>query len=139
MIRLTGRNIGVRPRFYDNKTESGLLYIPEDSVRRANQGTVAFVGSEVKDISLGDYVLFSGYSGTTVRIDDGIIIILNEDFVTCRLDDIPLFVPGLFLRAPDNTYFAAPFESVTNLLNLARDTYDVKAPPPPRESYDREA
>lgn len=141
MIKLTGHNVGIKPQFYDNKTESGLLYIPEDSIRRANQGTVIYVGDEVKSVSVGDYVLFSGYSGTTVRTDEGVTIIMHEDFLTCKITDDVGEVPGLYLLQNRSSlweadiYFPAPILTVIELLNKYRPTLDVKVGKPPLDAY----
>lgn len=140
MIKLvTGRNVGIKPQFYDNKSESGLLYIPEDSIRRANQGTVIYIGEKVKSVKVGDYVLFSGYSGTTVRTDEGVTIIMHEEFLTCAITDDVGIIPGLWLHDPnglgEDAYFEAPILTVIELLNKARPTLDVKVGKPPLDAY----
>lgn len=125
MLKLIRANVGIRPRFYDNKTESGLLYIPEDSIRRANQGTVIYTGPHCKLVTLGDYVLFSGHSGTTVRTDGGVVIILSEEFLTCVIKEEVEKVPGLFMQ-DKNGYFDATYEGVIEMLNRAHDVLEVR-------------
>ncbi len=120
---------------YDNKSDSGLLYIPEDSIRRANQGTVSVIGSEVTTVKVGDFVLFSGYSGTTVRVDGEIVIIMHEDFLTCKIDEEIGEVNGLYMRMLEGEHIPAPHNFVIKMLNLAVQDRDVDIPKPKKEEY----
>lgn len=82
--------------------KKGSLHIPDDAIERTDQGIVAYVGPKVRDIRKGDYVLFSGYSGTTVQFEkdaDGTLIIMREKFVTCILEAPNTDVKGLYFRA----------------------------------------
>ncbi len=138
MIRLTGHNVAIKPKFYENKTESGLLYIPDDSIRRANQGTVSIIGDKVTTVSVGDFVLFSGYSGTTIHVDGIVLILMHEEFLTCKIDEELGEIPGLYLKDTFgiNSFFPATHDAVIAMLNDAREALDVTAPPPPKEAYD---
>lgn len=124
MIRLLGDKIAVVPIGDPNRTEgkpvysakeiealkasggfkesgSGSIFIPDEAKERADQGIVKYVGPKVKQIKIGDYVLYSGYTGTTVQFAkdaDGVLIIFREPFVTAILDNPDTDVPGLFFH-----------------------------------------
>lgn len=116
MIKPIGSNIAVEPRFDSDKTPGG-LYIPEMAQERCDQGIVKYVGPDVVDIKVGDYVLFSGYTGTTVRLEDeGIIIILREDFVTCIIEPPDTEIAGLYFRSKEGEYFQATYEMAMRII-----------------------
>jgi chaperonin GroES len=116
MIKLLGRQIAVDPRL-DSEKSSGGLYIPEIAQERADQGIVKYVGPDVIDVKIGDYVLFSGYTGTTVKLEDeGLLIIMHEDFVTCLIFPPDTEVPGLYFRDKQGEYFPATYEMATTII-----------------------
>jgi co-chaperonin GroES (HSP10) len=96
------------------ETKGGLI-IPDVAIGRFKQGIVKGVGPECKEVKFGDYVLFSGYSGTLVDVADDhtgrnreYAIVIPEDFITCVLEPnlgrTP--VPGLYLKdSQDGSYF----------------------------------
>lgn len=109
MIRLSENKIAVSPIFDPDKSPGG-IYIPEQAKDRCDQGIVKYIGPEVKDIKVGDYVLFSGYTGTLVSLEDeGLLIIFREEFVTCRIEPENVVIPGLFFKVKAESY---------NLMNL---------------------
>jgi co-chaperonin GroES (HSP10) len=147
MLTLNKNNIAVVPVFDSDKTEGG-LWIPDVAKKRANQGVVKYIGKDVKDISVGDYVLFSGYTGTTVRLGggEGVVIILHKDFVNAKilLTDA-VIVPGLFFqdRNPimgvESAYFPATYEQAVPLLAAALQDIgqklNIKTDKPAIEDY----
>lgn len=155
MLILKKHNIAVVPVGDPDKSEGG-LWIPEIAKKRANQGVVKYVGSAVKDISVGDYVLFSGYTGTTVRLSggEGIVIILHEDFVNAKIGlSENIIVPGLFFRSfhpkpsylnpnlGEYEYFNATYESAVPLIAAALEDFGnkmkVTAPKPTLDEYNQ--
>lgn len=68
----------------------GHIIIP-DSVRedkRPDQGVVYAIGPNVRDVTVGDHVLFSPYSGHKVSVVDiGVLHIMPEEAVIAWLDD----------------------------------------------------
>lgn len=112
------RNIGVQPIPDPDKTPGG-LWIPDEAKERTDQGIVKYVGPNVKNLKIGDYVLFSGYTGTTVQLEkdaDGTIIIMDERYVTAILDNPDTLVSGLYFKAFDGEYFEATYEMAMNLI-----------------------
>lgn len=94
MIKLLGSKIAVIPIEDPIKTKSGLLYKAEMYKQRVDQGIVKYVGPEVKDLKRGDHVLFSGYDGDWITIEDeGVLVVMHEETVDAILLDKgqPLF------------------------------------------------
>jgi Co-chaperonin GroES (HSP10) len=98
MIKLLENKIAVTPIYDPDRI--GSIYIPDSAQERCDQGIVKYIGPDVKDIRIGDYVLFSGYTGTLVQIEDeGTVIIFPEEFATAILPDPPTTeIPGLYFK-----------------------------------------
>lgn len=120
MIRLVENKIAVAPIFDSDKHKvpntNIELIIPDEAKERCDQGIVRWTGPEVKDIQIGDYVLFSGYTGTLVRLEgEGLFIILREDFVTAIIDPPDTEIPGVYFRDKSGEYWTATWEMITQL------------------------
>lgn len=116
MVRVPGSNVAITPIF-DPDVSPGGLYIPEMAKERCDQGIVKYCGPLVKWISEGDYVLFSGYSGTLLQVEDeGKLIIIPERFIIAKLEAESIDVPGVYFRSPDGVYFTATYEMVVELV-----------------------
>ena len=76
-FKVLGNKIGIEPIF-DPATSSGGIIIPDVAKGRCSQGIVKFIGKDVKDIRVGDYVFFSGYDGDVFEYDGELILILLE-------------------------------------------------------------
>jgi len=99
MIHLTSNKVAITPILDPDKTPGG-LYIPDIAKERADQGIVKYIGPRVKDIKIGDYVLFGGYDGTTVRLEgEGTFILIREPFIKCILDRPDTDINGLYFRS----------------------------------------
>ncbi len=61
-----------------DKTASG-LYIPDAAKEKPQKGVIEAIGSEVKDVKVGETVLFDKYSGSKINIDDEEYLILKEE------------------------------------------------------------
>ncbi len=64
----------------EEKTKGG-LYVPDTAKEKPQKGKVEAVGSEVKEIKVGDSVLFDKYSGSKVKMDDKEYLIIKEEDV----------------------------------------------------------
>lgn len=146
MIKLTGNKVAVRPRFDSDRSPSGLLIIPEEAKTRADQGIVKYIGPEVKDTRIGDYVIFSGYAGTLVNMEgEGKLIILPEDFLVFTLvRSFETAIEGLYFRDRDGEYFPATYETAFEIIAASlkedewlRGGFDVKVPKPTPEEYEQ--
>jgi chaperonin GroES len=60
---------------------SGGIYVPETAKEKPQRGTVRAVGKDVKNLKVGDQVLFDKYSGSKLKIDDEDCLILKEEDV----------------------------------------------------------
>ncbi len=60
---------------------SGGIYVPDTAREKPQRGTVEATGKDVKNLKVGDQVLFDKYSGTKLRIDDEECLILKEEDV----------------------------------------------------------
>ncbi len=60
---------------------SGGIYVPDTAREKPQRGTVQATGKDVKNLKVGDQVLFDKYSGTKLRIDDEECLILKEEDV----------------------------------------------------------
>lgn len=143
MLKLNKNNIAVVPVQDPDQTEGG-IWIPDIAKKRANQGVVKYIGAEVKDIKVGDYVLFSGYTGTTIEItDEGKLIILHQDFVNAIIGiGEKILVPGLFVYdKKSDIFYEAPYETVVQLAAWAMEDFgrelNVVTDKPKVEDYNK--
>jgi co-chaperonin GroES (HSP10) len=144
VIRLTEDKIACEPIFDSDISKSGLIHIPEVAQERCDQGIIKYVGPDVEDLQVGDYVLFSGYSGTLVELEDeGLLIILPEEFVTCILHPPGTDVAGLYFRDKEGNHFTATYEMCTRFMaDAIRNTswhrqLNVKSELLKRDDYER--
>ena len=66
---------------YSDEAEktAGGIYIPESAKEKPQKGIIEAVGSEVKEIKVGDIILFDKYSGSKVNIDNNEYLIIKEE------------------------------------------------------------
>jgi chaperonin GroES len=103
-----------------DKTKSG-LYIPDVARERTDQGVVRYIGPDVKDIQVGDYVVFSGWTGTALHIEgEGLIILMPEDQVVCKVHQMNTPISGLYHMSKDGGFFPATYESS---MDMVREQY----------------
>lgn len=114
---------------------------PLDAGERCDQGVVKYIGSEVKEVKIGDYVFFSGYSGTLMDIEgEGRLILLPEKFIECTFDiDKFTIIPGLYVKSQAGNYFDVTYEMAMNIIAEAFTdlglTIEVKGQKPKYEDY----
>jgi chaperonin GroES len=65
----------------EDKTAGG-LYVPDSAKEKPQEGKVEAVGSEVKEVKVGDKVLFEKYGGSKVKVgSDEMLIVKEEDIL----------------------------------------------------------
>ncbi len=66
---------------YTDETEktAGGIYVPDTAREKPQKGKVEAVGSEVKEVKVGDNVFFDKYSGSKVNIDNVEYLIIKEE------------------------------------------------------------
>ncbi len=60
------------------KTAGG-IYLPDTAKEKPQKGKVEAVGSEVKEVKVGDIILFDKYSGSKINIEGTEYLILKEE------------------------------------------------------------
>jgi len=58
---------------------SGGLYIPDAAKEKPQKGKIEAIGNEVKNVAIGDIILFDKYSGSKITIDSQEYLILKEE------------------------------------------------------------
>lgn len=151
MIKPLAKQVFVTPIFDPDMI--GHIIIPDMAKDRCDQGIVKYVGSQVDDLRIGDYVFFSGYTGTLLHIEgEGTLIVLRREFVIA-VDDLEhehLQVPGLYFKSRipaspttngSDIYIPATYEQIFEFLSQAITdaglSYKVKTPKPKKEEYEQ--
>lgn len=94
----------------------GHIIVPDQAKDRVKQGIVKFVGPDCTYVKPGDYVIFGGYDGTLIKLEDDLYIFMRESFIHCKIENIPDFdIPGLHLRDRDG-YFQATYSMAMDML-----------------------
>lgn len=70
-------NVIIEPIKSENTTASGIIIPETASKEKPQRGKVIAVAKDIKDVSVGDIVLFSKYAGTEVKIDGKELSILE--------------------------------------------------------------
>lgn len=98
MIRLPRGRVAV-VSIPDPDISKGGLIIPNEARERDDQGIIKYLGEDCEDFEVGEYVLFSGYTGTTLILEDeGPMIIMHKDFILAKIEAPGTQVPGLYYR-----------------------------------------
>lgn len=119
MITVPRNKVAIR-FIQDRTTTPSGIYTGESE--RSDQGIVKYIGADVTFIRPGDYVLFSGWSGSVVHIEgEGGLIFLLEDAIECILHPPTTEIAGLFHVDQNGEYFPATYEST---IEMIRDQYD---------------
>jgi co-chaperonin GroES (HSP10) len=88
-LTFTGSKVGIEPIFDKDISEGGII-IPELAKGRCTQGIVKFIGRDCTDwLRIGDYVLFAGYDGDLIRLEDSLTIVLPEDAISAKIIVLP--------------------------------------------------
>jgi len=115
---MQANKVAVAPLF--DPDQYGKIIIPEQAKERCDQGIVKYIGKDCELVKVGDHVIFSGYTGTTVSIEgEGLLIFLPEDFITAVLEAPVTDIPGLYFRGSDGEYFTATYEQTMRLIAQA--------------------
>ena len=58
---------------------AGGIYMPDSAREKPQRGTVQANGPDVKNVKVGDLVLFDKYSGTKIKLEDEDCLIIREE------------------------------------------------------------
>lgn len=98
MLRMLDRRIAVTPLNNPDISQGGII-IPDEAKERSNQGYIKYLGSNCDEFEVGDYVMFSGYTGTNIQVDgEAHVIVMHKDYILCKLEPPNTPVPGLYYR-----------------------------------------
>ena len=126
MFRITGDRVALIP--IQDPEHVGRIIVPDIAKQRTDQGIVKYIGPDCKDYKPGQFVIFNGYSGTVLNIQDPDrpnspverLIIVRDKFIYGELVDFEdTDVPGLYFRARDGSYFTATYEMALELIGDA--------------------
>lgn len=135
MLTMPPNKVAIEPIFDPDMI--GSLYVPDQAKERCDQGIVKYIGGDCQYIKVGDHVLFSGYSGTLIKLEDeGLLIILPEEFIAAVVHDEPKPVDGLYFRSKDGEYFPATHEQATFLIARAMENEPTVRPSRKRSKID---
>jgi len=118
MLGLLENKVAIVPIFDPDKSPGG-IWIPEQAKERCDQGIVKYLGPDCSIVKPGDYVIFSGYTGQTVRVDDELLIFTHEDAIVAVIEGDDLNdteVSGLYFKGKDGVYFTATVEYALDLI-----------------------
>jgi chaperonin GroES len=63
----------------EGERTAGGIYIPDSAKEKPQKGKVEAIGSEVKDVKVGNTILFDKYSGSKVNMDGTDYLIVKEE------------------------------------------------------------
>src|SRR6476659_8046437 len=58
---------------------TGGIYVPESAKEKPQRGAIQAIGKDVKNVKVGDQILFDKYSGSKLKIEDEDCLILKEE------------------------------------------------------------
>ena len=100
---------------------SSLIVRPESTKDRRNQGWVKAVGPDVKEVRVGEFVMFNPYSGTVLQdSEEGDQIMTSEKGVIGKLFPPNTTVPGLFVETTEGTIPA----TIESAMLLCREAFE---------------
>ena len=67
-----------------NQTASG-LYLPEKSAEKPKIAKVLAVGPAVKDVAVGDRIIYGGYSNTEIKVDTTEFLLVKNENIYAKL------------------------------------------------------
>lgn len=68
----------------ETKTASG-LYIPGGAQEKPKIAKVEAVGKDVKNVKVGDRIIYGGYSNTDVKIDSDTYMLVKEENIYAKV------------------------------------------------------
>jgi len=88
-IEPLGMRVLIRPLDQESTTASG-LYLPETAKEKPQQGLIEAVGDREEmftNLTVGDKVLFSKYSGSEIKLNGTEYLIMEESDVLARISE----------------------------------------------------
>lgn len=107
MIELLDDRVAIIPVEDPNKI--GSIWIPDVAKKKADQGVIKYRGKNVKELKVGDHVLFPAYSGQKIAIQgEGVLFVMREEDVLCLLGEgKELFTQEQIEKMIDRVWYAS--------------------------------
>jgi chaperonin GroES len=83
-LKPLGDRVVAQVEVASNKTASG-LYLPDSAKEKSKVAKVVAVGGAVKDVKIGDKIVYKEYSTTEVKVEKEEFIIVKEEDVLATL------------------------------------------------------
>lgn len=83
-IKPLGDFVVVQQEAAEAKTASG-LYLPTQAQEKPKVAKVLAIGKEVKEVKVGDRVIYGGYSNTDIKHDGQDYILIKEENIYATL------------------------------------------------------
>ena len=78
IIKPLGERVLIKQTKQEETTKSGIVLPDTASKERPIIGEVAAVGADIKDIKVGDKVIYEKYAGTEVKDNDDLYLLLEK-------------------------------------------------------------
>lgn len=75
-----GQGVLIAPEEAQEKTDSG-IFIPENAREKHRRGTAIAVGPEVKEVCVGDKVMYGKLGGNEMKSKGKAYLLMNEDMI----------------------------------------------------------
>lgn len=118
MLVLLENKVAITPLGDPDESPGGIILLEKD---RFDQGVVRYIGPDVKDVKVGDYVIFSGYAGKYMFVEgEGDMVVMREDFIDAVVAEFDnTDIPGLFFKDVDGLAHPIPYEAAMMLIAQA--------------------
>lgn len=129
MLSIPGNKVACIALYNEKKV--GSLFLPDGAEGRVDNGVVKYLGPDCKYVKIGDHVIFSGYSGTSLQMDgEPDLIIINEDFITAKIadtDELLIMLDGIDYYYSELAYYLAAAASTNKVVTKSRVAKDKDA------------
>jgi chaperonin GroES len=123
MLEVPPKKVGIIPLYDPDETPGGII-IPDVAKTRSDQGIVKYVGTGMKWLKPGDWVLFSPLAGEVLDLEDeGKLLIIPEALIVAVIQDADEFITDLYMKQIDGTYIPTTWAFATR--QLARTAYHM--------------
>ncbi len=83
-IQPLGDNVVAQAEVAASKTASG-LYLPDTAKEKPKTSVVVAVGKDVKEVKVGDRIIYGGYTQTEVKVGSEDYVIIKEENILAKV------------------------------------------------------
>jgi co-chaperonin GroES (HSP10) len=70
----------------ETKSESGIIFVDDTSIRESKTGTVLAIGPDVTEVQIGDKILLDWSKASVVKIGDAQRVVLKQSDIVAILE-----------------------------------------------------